>query len=117
MTTTVTPASATLDTTRSPACLRIAGDWTLANYTPLKRSTEALHGQYDASAQVDLAQLGKLDTAGASLLVELLGAERLGNWPMTTPARCRPPTAPCCTPCTARYRTTACQSASRKRPC
>ncbi len=79
MTTTVTPASATLDTTRSPACLRIAGDWTLANYTPLKRSTEALHDQYDASAQVDLAQLGKLDTAGASLLVELLGAERLGQ--------------------------------------
>ena len=55
MTTIVTPASATLDTTRSPACLRIAGDWTLANYTPLKRSTEALHGQYDAGAQVDLA--------------------------------------------------------------
>jgi len=79
MTTTVPPASATLDTTRSPARLHIAGDWTLANYTPLKHSTDALGGHYDASAEVDLAQLGKLDTAGASLLVELLGAERLAK--------------------------------------
>lgn len=77
MTTTVTPASATLDTTRSPARLHIAGDWILANYTPLKHSTDALGGHYDASTEVDLAQLGKLDTAGASLLVALLGAERL----------------------------------------
>ncbi len=71
------PASVILDTSRSPACLRLSGDWTLANYASLKRSTAALSGQYDADTPVELGQLGKLDTAGASLLVELLGPERL----------------------------------------
>ncbi len=71
------PASVILDTSRSPACLRLSGDWTLANYASLKHSTAALSGQYDADTPVELGQLGKLDTAGASLLVELLGPERL----------------------------------------
>ncbi|MEG1039090.1 MAG: ABC transporter permease [Pseudomonas sp.] len=74
-----TPASATLDTTSSPARLRIVGDWTLANYASLKRNSEGLIGQYDQSAEVDLDQLGHLDTAGAALLVDLLGPERLSR--------------------------------------
>ncbi|HWD34379.1 ABC transporter permease [Pseudomonas caricapapayae] len=74
-----TQASATLDTTSNPACLRIIGDWTLANYASLKRNSESLVGQYDQSTEVDLGQLGNLDTAGASLLVELLGPERLSR--------------------------------------
>ncbi|RWU27003.1 ABC transporter permease [Pseudomonas alkylphenolica] len=74
-----TQAGATLDTTSSPACLRIVGDWTLANYTSLKRGNEGLVGQYDPSTEVDLEQLGQLDTAGAALLVELLGPERLAE--------------------------------------
>jgi len=74
-----TQASATLDTTSNPACLRIVGDWTLANYASLKRSSERLAGQYDQRTEVDLEQLGQLDTAGASLLAELLGAERLSR--------------------------------------
>ncbi len=74
-----THASATLDTTSSPPRLRIVGDWTLANYTSLKRTSDSLVGQYDPSTEVDLDQLGKLDTAGAALLVELLGAERLAR--------------------------------------
>ncbi|MGH8381422.1 ABC transporter permease [Pseudomonas sp.] len=74
-----TPASATLDTTSNPACLRLTGDWTLANYASLKRSSERLIGHYDQSTEVDLDQLGHLDTAGASLLVELLGPERLSR--------------------------------------
>lgn len=74
-----TPGSAQLDTTVTPAQLRVAGDWTLAHYTALKQLSDALHGQYDASTRVDLNGLGALDTAGASLLVELLGSERLGQ--------------------------------------
>ncbi len=74
-----THASATLDTASSPPRLRITGDWTLANYASLKRSSDSLAGQYDPSTEVDLDQLGKLDTAGAALLVELLGAERLAR--------------------------------------
>ncbi|QBF24524.1 MlaE family lipid ABC transporter permease subunit [Pseudomonas tructae] len=74
-----THASATLDTASNPPRLRISGDWTLANYARLKRVSDSLAGQYAPSTEVDLEQLGKLDTAGAALLVELLGAERLAR--------------------------------------
>ena len=71
--------NAQLDTSISPARLRVSGDWTLAHYADLKHLTEKLTGQYDANTVVDLNSLGALDTAGASLLVELLGSERLGK--------------------------------------
>jgi phospholipid/cholesterol/gamma-HCH transport system permease protein len=71
--------NAQLDTSSHPARLRIVGDWTLAHYKTLRRQTEQLNGQYDSSTTIDLDQLGAIDTAGASLLVELLGAERLGK--------------------------------------
>ncbi|MFJ4496156.1 ABC transporter permease [Pseudomonas atacamensis] len=79
MTSSPTPGSAHLDTAFSPARLRVSGDWTLAHYTALKRLSEKLRGQYDANTSIDLNGLGALDTAGASLLVELLGSERLGK--------------------------------------
>lgn len=79
MTSSPTPGSAQLDTALSPARLRLSGDWTLAHYTALKHLSEKLHGQYDANTPIDLNGLGALDTAGASLLVELLGSERLGK--------------------------------------
>ncbi len=79
MTTQTDAATASLDSSSQPANLRIAGDWTLANYKALKLQTAALVGHYDGTASVDLSQLGALDTAGASLLVELLGAQRLGH--------------------------------------
>jgi phospholipid/cholesterol/gamma-HCH transport system permease protein len=68
---------AVLDTTDSPGQLRISGDWTLAHYRSLRHQTQALRDGFSASTRIDLSQLGSLDTAGASLLVELLGAERL----------------------------------------
>ena len=79
MTSSPTPGSAHLDTAFSPARLRVSGDWTLAHYTALKHLSEKLRGQYDANTSIDLNGLGALDTAGASLLVELLGSERLGK--------------------------------------
>ncbi|WGT35763.1 ABC transporter permease [Pseudomonas atacamensis] len=79
MTSSPTPGSAHLDTAFSPARLRVSGDWTLAHYTALKHLSEKLRGQYDAITSIDLNGLGALDTAGASLLVELLGSERLGK--------------------------------------
>lgn len=69
--------SALLDTSTNPTQLRITGDWTLAHYHSLRHDTEALRDGFSASTLVDLSELGALDTAGASLLVELLGAERL----------------------------------------
>ncbi|MBF8740448.1 MULTISPECIES: ABC transporter permease [Pseudomonas] len=75
----MTTPSATLDTSSQPACLRIAGDWTLAHYADLKRESDQLRTQYGDDAIADLSQLGRLDTAGASLLAELLGSERLSR--------------------------------------
>lgn len=77
--------SALVDTSSSPASLRISGDWTLAHYRDLKQQTRALSGQYDATTPVDLTLLRALDTAGASLLVELLGADRLGQLAVDAP--------------------------------
>jgi len=75
----MTTPSATLDTSCQPACLRITGDWTLAHYANLKRESERLRTQCAANTIADLSQLGRLDTAGASLLAELLGSERLSR--------------------------------------
>ena len=66
-----------LDTSTQPARLWISGDWTLAHYHLLKRQTDALNAGFGADTQVDMSALGALDTAGASLLVELLGVQRL----------------------------------------
>lgn len=79
------PGSAVLDAGSQPAQLRIAGDWTLAHYSALKRQTDGLGGNYDASVPVDLSGLRALDTAGASLLVELLGTERLARLAVQAP--------------------------------
>ena len=77
MTTRTTPGAAHLDTSTTPPQLRITGDWTLAHYAGLKKLSDKLDGQYDAGARIDLNGLGALDTAGASLLVELLGPTRI----------------------------------------
>jgi phospholipid/cholesterol/gamma-HCH transport system permease protein len=79
MTSSSISGNAQLDTSISPVRLRVTGDWTLAHYAELKQLSEKLHGQYDANTEIDLNSLGALDTAGASLLVELLGSERLGK--------------------------------------
>ena len=44
MTSISSPATALLDTSQSPACLRLAGDWTLASYASLKHSIARLQG-------------------------------------------------------------------------
>ncbi|MGO2449290.1 ABC transporter permease [Pseudomonas taetrolens] len=71
--------NARLDTSSTPARLRISGDWTLVHYARLKQQTEQLRDQYDARTAIDLDEVSSLDTAGASLLVELLGAERVSQ--------------------------------------
>lgn len=77
MTSSNTAGAAHLDTSTAPPLLRITGDWTLAHYANLKKLSDKLDGQYDAGARIDLNGLGALDTAGASLLVELLGPVRI----------------------------------------
>lgn len=60
-----------------PARLVILGDWTLAHYATLKHEVERAAPQVDREQPIDLDGLGELDTAGAGLLVQLLGAQRV----------------------------------------
>jgi len=71
------PGSVTLDQGASPLRARIAGDWTLAHYAALRREVQRLRARIDERSQIELSGLGALDTAGAGLLVELLGPERI----------------------------------------
>ena len=63
--------------TAETARLILGGDWTLAHYGALLEQVDRLKPQLDSDHEVEFGELGALDTAGASLLVELVGAERL----------------------------------------
>jgi phospholipid/cholesterol/gamma-HCH transport system permease protein len=71
--------------TDAPSGLRIGGDWTLAHYADLEAQVRQLHGTLNSTASVDLQSLGALDTAGAALLVELLGSQRLAQLAQDAP--------------------------------
>ncbi|CAM3583261.1 putative phospholipid ABC transporter permease protein MlaE [Halomonas lysinitropha] len=70
--------------------LAIAGDWTLVHYSTLKRQVERLAGSREPSHQgIDLERLDALDTAGAVLLMELVGPAALAaidDWASDLPA-------------------------------
>jgi phospholipid/cholesterol/gamma-HCH transport system permease protein len=71
------PGQAELATVAGQAMLRLQGDWTLPQHAALLRQVQALRGQLPPDCVIDCQLLGALDTAGASLLHELLGRERL----------------------------------------
>ncbi len=73
------PYLAPLQPERSQAAggWRIGGDWTLAHYGLLEGQVLRRREQLEAAARIELDELGALDTAGAALLAELLGAQRL----------------------------------------
>jgi len=71
--------------TDAPSGLRIGGDWTLPHYAKLETEVLALRGTLNHAAHIDLNDLGALDTAGAALLVELLGSQRLAQLASTAP--------------------------------
>ena len=81
------PYISPLDSSRTdaPSGLRIGGDWTLAHYARLETEVLALSGSLAREAEVDLQALGALDTAGAALLVELLGSQRLAELAANAP--------------------------------
>ncbi|RDJ00420.1 ABC transporter permease [Dyella solisilvae] len=85
MSTSMATGSAQFDASATPPCLRVAGDWTLAHYAALQRVVAALRTPLPSGATADLSGLGALDTAGASLLVGLLGSERLASADPTLP--------------------------------
>lgn len=59
------------------ACLRLSGDWTLAHHGALAQQLQAPRQPLPADCRIDCSELGAMDTAGASLLHQLLGSERL----------------------------------------
>ncbi|TRO26708.1 ABC transporter permease [Ectopseudomonas mendocina] len=63
--------------TDAASSLRLGGDWTLAHYSQLEPQVLALRERLQGEESVDLSDLAALDTAGAALLVELFGSERL----------------------------------------
>ncbi|MBB3330887.1 phospholipid/cholesterol/gamma-HCH transport system permease protein [Halomonas campaniensis] len=70
--------------------LQISGNWTLEHHAALKAAVRANRGVTESADEtLDLSDLAGLDTAGASLLVELLGAERvkrIRDWAPDLPA-------------------------------
>lgn len=56
--------------------LRLRGDWTLAQYSRLRQRAGSVSGNV---AHLDATDLTALDTAGATLLVQILGAEALAS--------------------------------------
>ncbi len=54
--------------------VRLAGDWTLAHAPALGASVGAVRHRADAPLRIDASAITRLDTAGASLLLDLLAA-------------------------------------------
>ena len=66
--------------------LTVSGDWTLPNYGRLKRDVQKAGAmELPNGHSVNLATINALDTAGASLLVDLLGARQLHELTEQTP--------------------------------
>ncbi|MCL2590894.1 MAG: MlaE family lipid ABC transporter permease subunit [Betaproteobacteria bacterium] len=57
--------------------LCVSGAWTLSHYRALLSQIADLRGRIKPGAKIDFSALTALDTAGAHLLCELVGAERL----------------------------------------
>lgn len=82
--TALAPDFAELDLATTPACLRIRGDWTLPHYAAIENALLKLRGRIDARTSIELDGVATLDTAGAALLVDLLGTVRLQNLAQVT---------------------------------
>lgn len=66
-----------IDQTVNPPRIAASGDWVLAHYAYLEPAVSALQPQLLSNAIFDLSQLGALDTAGATLLVKLMGEKNV----------------------------------------
>ena len=61
------------------AVLQLGGDWTLAHYRTLAARVAQFRAQAEQAGCVDFGGIGALDTAGASLLFDLLDTDRLAQ--------------------------------------
>lgn len=79
------PGRAELVSSPAGVTLRVSGAWTLPHYRTQQARVAALRAQAQDVASIDATDLSMLDTAGASLLCELLGPERLESALATLP--------------------------------
>ena len=69
--------SSFIQTTDNGNALRLAGDWTLANYSALRAQLTELPHAPERTASVDISAISSMDTAGGQLMADLLGHSRL----------------------------------------
>lgn len=74
-----TPGTASIDASSGTGRLVVAGDWTLPYYASLHAHMRICCNQVSDHTAVDFSGLGALDTAGASLLADLLGPARVAH--------------------------------------
>lgn len=74
-----------LDEALHPLRITVSGDWVLAHYRLLEPTVGQLQARLPANVVFDLSQLGRLDTAGATLLVNLLGKQRIADLKLLAP--------------------------------
>lgn len=71
------PGSLSLQQDTPSSLLLISGDWTLPHYATLQAQIAFHHNQLNDNVQISWDALGALDTAGATLIIELIGPARL----------------------------------------
>ena len=69
--------------------VQLSGDWTLAHATRLERALAALSARETRVQRIDAQALGKVDTAGASLLLQLAGGAGLEQFDALAPRHAR----------------------------
>ncbi|EMP56737.1 ABC transporter permease [Marinobacter santoriniensis NKSG1] len=75
--TSVPPNTTPGNVTFNRGALAITGDWTLPAYQAIEQQLSRLPLHSRKPDTLDLANLGRIDTAGASLLADFLGPDRL----------------------------------------
>ena len=70
------PGSLSLQQGTPSSLLKITGDWTLLHYARLQKQIALHHNQLNDNVQISWDELGALDTAGATLIIELIGPAR-----------------------------------------
>lgn len=71
------PGSLSLQQGAPSSLLLISGDWTLPHYASLQEQIALHHNQLNDNVEINWDALGALDTAGATLIIELIGPARL----------------------------------------
>lgn len=71
--------NATITSSSNGSLLSVEGDWVLSQYPQLIEIVKKLAPSVDTNTQVDVSKLGAFDTAGANLLYDLIGKDKLGK--------------------------------------